>query len=62
VPPIELKITALLALLEALFPALSLSAAGALKGTDATSCIQSLSLMNINIELIVLSFEGKGFV
>jgi hypothetical protein len=63
VPPIELKITALLILLKALFPALSfLAAAGALKGTDATSCMQSLSLMNKNIEFLVLSFEGKGFV
>ena len=45
------------------FPALSfLAATGALKGTDATSCVQSLSIMNINIEFLVLSFEGKGFV
>jgi hypothetical protein len=39
-----------------------LAAAGALKGTDATSCMQSLSLMNINVEFLVLSFEGKGFI
>jgi hypothetical protein len=64
VPPIELKIPALLTLLKALFPAaLSfLAAAGALKGTDATSCMQSLSLMNINIEFLVLTFEEKVFV